>query len=352
MSQYVPCVTIRFPPMLLLLLLVSLPVQAKRHDIIVMKNGDHITGEVQKLEHGVLYIEPEYVSEAYGVDWFQVASIQSAAAFQVVLKNGDRSAGKIERVAPDYAPGADFKVHAEGQEVTTPAADVVEIKSENKNFFHQLTGSIDFGYNFTSGNSQTSLSTGANASYLSTKWTGGGSITSSYSGQSGGSTTNLQETTVNAGRFLSSNSTLVGVTDFLHSSQQSLDLRTTLGLGYGHYWIRSNRAILSTIFGLAYNHEKFTSTSASPTQQNVEGLLGIQYQRFYFSRYQLLTQFFAFPGLSDTGRILATTKTTFSVKLVNNFHTDFSFWDNFDSRPPISAKKNELGISESLGWTF
>jgi len=338
--------------MLLLLLFVSLSAQAKRHDIIVMKNGDRITGELKKLEHGVLYIEPEYVSEAYGVDWFQVASIQSAAAYQVVLKNGNRAAGKIERVAPDDASEADFKVYAQDQEVSTRAGDVVEIKTSKERFLRQLTGSIDLGYNFTSGNSQTTLSTGANASYLSTKWTGAGSITSSFSGQTGGSTTNLQQTSASAGRFLNSNSTLVGVTNFLHSSQQSLDLRATFGAGFGHYWVRSNRAILGTIFDLAYNHEKFTSVSGSPTQQNIEGLLGVQYQRFYFSRYQLLTQFFAFPGLSDTGRILATTKTTFSVKLVNNFHTDFSFWDNFDSRPPISAKKNELGISESLGWTF
>jgi hypothetical protein len=43
---------------------------------------------------------------------------------------------------------------------------------------------------------------------------------------------------------------------------------------------------------------------------------------------------------------------TFNVKLSNNFHFDVSLWDNFDSRPPLNAKKNALGLSTGLGWTF
>jgi hypothetical protein len=81
-------------------------------------------------------------------------------------------------------------------------------------------------------------------------------------------------------------------------------------------------------------------------------LLGLQYQLFRFDRYSMQSQLLVYPGLSDPGRIRSTTKTTFSVKLVNNFHTDFSFWDNFDSRPPNNSKRNDLGISNSIGWTF
>jgi hypothetical protein len=56
--------------------------------------------------------------------------------------------------------------------------------------------------------------------------------------------------------------------------------------------------------------------------------------------------------MSDAGRIRLTTTDTINVKLSNNFHWDFSFWDNFDSRPPVNAKKNAQGISTGLGWSF
>ena len=353
MSQCIPSGAARFPPMLLLLLLFCLPAEAKRHDIIVMKNGDRITGEVKKLEQGVLYIEPEYVSTEFGVDWFQVASIQSAAGFQVVLKNGDHLAGTIEKIHPDDPASADFKIRTEEREVGVPAASVVNIESNKKTFWDQITGAIDLGYNFTSGNDQTQVNSSANADYLSTKWHTGVSLTSSFSGQSGAAKTNLWEGATYGERFLSSNSSLIGLADFLHSSQQQLNLRSTLGGGMGRYWTRTNQQQFQGILGLVFANETFESTISNPTQKNIEALLGVKYQLFRFSRYSLFSQIYGFPGLSDTGRLRATTKTTFSVKLVNNFHTDFSFWDNFDSHPPIStAKRNELGITNSLGWTF
>ena len=359
MRQYTPRMAIRFPP-LLLLLLSCIPAEAKRHDIVVMKNGDRITGEVKRLEQGVLYVEPEYVSDAFGVDWNEVATIRSAAGYQIILENGDRLAGTIEKVPSDGSPGADFKIRTADQEVSTHAANVVNIESKKKNFWDQLAGAIDLGYNFTSGNDQTQVSSSANADYLSTKWNTGVALTTSFSGQSGASKTNLWQGTTYGERFLSrnsssmtQNSSLIGLADFLHSSQQQLNLRTTLGGGFGRYWVRTNRQRFQSIFGLVFTNETFESTISNPTNKNIEALLGMKYQLFRFSRYSLLSQLYGFPGLSDTGRVRATTKTTFSVKLVNNFHTDFSFWDNFDSRPPIStSKKNELGITNSLGWTF
>ncbi len=176
-------------------------------------------------------------------------------------------------------------------------------------------------------------------------------FTSSLSGQSGGSRSNLLEFQTLDGLFMSKNSFLAGLGDFLHSSQQNLALRTTLGGGYGRFWLRTNHNNLIWLAGAVYTHENFQSGDESP-DQNVEALLGLQYQLFRFDRYSMQSQLLVYPGLSDAGRIRTTTKTTFSVKLVNNFHTDFSFWDNFDSRPPNDSRRNDLGISNSIGWTF
>jgi len=46
--------------------------KVKRHDTIVMKNGDRLTGEVKRLEQRVLYIETDYLSGSVGLDWLQV----------------------------------------------------------------------------------------------------------------------------------------------------------------------------------------------------------------------------------------------------------------------------------------
>jgi hypothetical protein len=323
---------------------------AKRQDLVIMKNGDRLTGQVKKLESGILYVSLDYVSGSIGLDWLKVERVESSAGFQVVLRNGERLQGIVKKEPKGEAAGKDFEVSGQGRVLRASAPDVVNIESQERNFWHQLTGSIDFGYSFTSGNSQTQTNTDANVGYLTTRWSSNTSFTASFSGQPGSSKTNLEEVQTIDGVFLNRNSFIAGLGDFLHSSQQDLALRTTLGGGYGRYFIRTNQNVLAWLAGTVYTHENFIKNQ--PSDQNIEALIGLQYRLFRFDRYSLQSQILVYPGLSDAGRLRTTTKTTFSVKLANNFHTDFTFWDNFDSSPPSASKRNELGVSNTIGWTF
>jgi putative salt-induced outer membrane protein YdiY len=326
--------------------------KVSRHDTIIMKNGDRFTGEVKRLEQGVLYIETDYFSGSVGVDWLQVERVESTATFQVILSGGKRLTGTISKVEAEAAPNSDFKVHARGGDVPASSADVVEISSQKQTFWRQLKGSIDVGYSFTSGNNQSSLSTDANAVYEAQHWAVGASYTASNSGQTGGATTNLLDTQFFGERFLNRNSFVLGLSDFLHSSQQDVQLRTTLGGGYGRYLKRTNQNELRWVIGLDYSQASYQSGNMQPVQKNAELLLGVQYQLFHFDRYTLQTQMLVFPGLSDFGRVRFTTNDTLSVKLSNNFYWNFTFWDNFDSRPPLNAQRNATGLSTGLGWKF
>lgn len=326
--------------------------KVSRHDTVIMKNGDRLTGEVKRLEQGVLYVETDYFAGSVGLDWLQVEKVESTATFQITLSDGKRLTGKISKTEAETAPGRDFKVIKAAGEVPMASTDVVGIDSQKQSFWRQLKGSIDLGYNYTSGNHQSSLSTSANAEYTAVHWAAMTSYTASYSGQSGGTSTNLFEVQAAGERFLNRNSYLFGLSDFLHSSQQNLTLRTTLGGGYGRYFIRNNHNKFSWLIGADYTTANYQSGLVQPTQQNAELLVGTQYELFHFDRYTLQSQLLVFPGLSDFGRVRLTTTDVLSIKLSNNFHLNFSVWDNFDSSPPLNAQKNALGLSTGLGWTF
>ena len=329
-----------------------IPAKAKSTDLVIMKNGDRLTGEVKKLESGILYFKVPYVADSIQLDWLQVESVKAANTYQVVLKDGSHLAGTVTKVPTKGAPGMDFDIQTEGRTERVAGNDVIIIERMKRNFWRQLVGSIDFGSDFTSGNSQTSVTSDVNLSYSATKWTAGTSFTSSFSGQSGGSQTNLLELQTIGERFMGRNSSLLGLVDFLHSSQQDLQLRSTLGGGYSKYVFRTNRNLFRWILGAAYAHETFVSSAARPSDQNVEALVGSQYQLLQFNRYNLQSELLVYPGLSDAGRVRATAKATLNVKLPNNFYTNLQFWENYDSSPPINAKKSELGISSGIGWTF
>ena len=40
------------------------------------------------------------------------------------------------------------------------------------------------------------------------------------------------------------------------------------------------------------------------------------------------------------------------IKIAKDLWWGFHFYENFDSKPPINANKNDLGISTSVGWKF
>ena len=99
--------------------------QALRKDIVVMKNGDHLTGQVKRLENGLLYVETEYASGNLALDWNQVKSIQSTATYRIVLNNGHRLNGKIEKHSAEEVQGPDFLIHEATEEVQIAATDIV-----------------------------------------------------------------------------------------------------------------------------------------------------------------------------------------------------------------------------------
>jgi putative salt-induced outer membrane protein YdiY len=330
----------------------SLSAQAKRKDVVIMNNGDHFTGQVKRLENGLLYIETDYVSGNIGLDWNQVQSVESTATYRIVLNDGRRLEGKIEKHTVDKEKKEDFVIREAAEEEEVPSAEIFSLDTKKPTFWRELQGAIDVGYSFTSGNSQSSLNVDTSAAYQTPKWKVATSFDSTFSGQSGASSTNREDLQTTLTRFLNRNSFVVGLSDFLHSSRQDLNLRATVLGGYGRYLKRTTSSNLSWMGGIAYIHESFDTAAGQPSGQSAEAVVGLQYSYVRFNFGEFNSQLLTFPGLSDSGRVRVTTNNVVTIKLRNNFHLAFTLWDNFDSRPPVTAKKNELGISSGVGWSF
>jgi hypothetical protein len=52
------------------------PLFAKRKDdVVVLRNGDRITGEIKKIQHGTLYFKPDYALQSVEIDWTRVGEL-------------------------------------------------------------------------------------------------------------------------------------------------------------------------------------------------------------------------------------------------------------------------------------
>jgi putative salt-induced outer membrane protein YdiY len=335
-----------------LLAFLCLTAQANRKDVVVMINGDHFTGQVKRLQNGLLFVETDYVSGNIGLDWNQVQSVQSTATYRIVLNNGQRLEGKIEKQSGEKASTKDFLIREATEEVQVPSVTIVSIETKKPTFWRELQGAIDFGYSFTSGNSQSTFNADTSAAYQTPGWKAATSFDSTFGGQSGASKTNRQDLQATFAKFLNRNSYVLALSDFLHSSQQDLTLRTTLGGAYGRYLKRTTNSNLSWLGGIVYIHESFDTAAGQPSDQNTEAVVGLEYNFVRFNFGEFDSQVLTFPGLTDAGRVRLTTNNSLTIKLRNNFHLAFTLWDNFDSRPPVTAKRNELGMSTGIGWSF
>jgi putative salt-induced outer membrane protein YdiY len=144
-----------------------------------------------------------------------------------------------------------------------------------------------------------------------------------------------------------------GVFSLLKSNQQDLDLRSTYGGAFGRRLIQTDKTSLLAIAGADYSHERyFAQAGTVPIRNNAESLVGLTFSTFRFRTVDVNSQLFVFPSLTDLGRVRLGSQSNLQIELVRNLYWNLQLYENFDSRPPINAPKNDLGITTSLGWKF
>src|SRR4051812_26659183 len=68
---------------------------ADKTDQIWLKNGDHLTGEIKKLQLGIFYFKPKYALNSIEIDWTEVDRIDTVDRFNVIFANGETHSGII-----------------------------------------------------------------------------------------------------------------------------------------------------------------------------------------------------------------------------------------------------------------
>jgi hypothetical protein len=120
----------------------------------------------------------------------------------------------------------------------------------------------------------------------------------------------------------------------------------------GHYLVRSNRAIFAFGGGLSVNQELPVDGEAV---ENLNALVTVR-QSFFtydFPRTNMTLAADVFPSLSQWGRVRLEFNGSIKREIIRDFTVGFSIYDSYDSKPPTDdAKKNDVGLSLTVGWIF
>jgi putative salt-induced outer membrane protein YdiY len=327
----------------------STMVFAKRtDDVVVLKNGDRLTGEIKKLQRGELTFKASYMAEAVRLDWSKVARLESRDHYLISMADGNLFS---ERFRLEDVGTNNLLIGVNGV-VKVRQLDVVRILPIETSFWRQLEGSIDLGFSFTSGNDQYQTTFSGAAIYRRGDSSFTGRFDSSFSGQTEGSRSARHQFEFDYRKQLSPRWYVGGLFNSLSSDQQSLDLRLTAGGLLGRNLIRTERTQLSTFVGLAGSREKYKIDPARDWSTSVDAIGGLDFTTFRFSKAELTTRFNVYPSFTTPGRLRSQLKTDLRIKLAKDLWWGLHLYESFDSKPPISADKNDLGLSASIGWKF
>jgi hypothetical protein len=336
-------------------LLLALPVSARQNtDVIIMKNGDRLTGEIKGLKGDVLEVSLPYVDGNLSVQWSKVERLESNQLFLVQTKDGAIHTGTLDTLGSSAGGPLTIQIWTDSLKMAVEKAEVVRVEETASRFYRRLSGDLNLGANYSKGNNSTQYNFGSSLEYLRQRWGLEAGFDSSLSASSGAdvSTRNqlrLKEWT----RVRRTNWYYSGFGGLLHSAVQGIDLQTTFGGGIGRFFKNTNRTRLSVLGGIAWSSTAYHAGSVPVARQEVYGgVIASELKVFFFKRTNLSLNASLVPAISDPGRVRFDTDASYYLKLFKNLNWNLSFYGNWDTRPPGNFSGSDYGYSLGLKWTF
>ena len=334
-------------------LLIAAPLAARpKVDVIVMSNGDRITGEIKSLNAGVLRVDLDYVDGSVALQWMKVARIESPQLFIVHTQDGSSYTGTLltSPVEANKIQVADIQQSM----VTIEQSRIVRLDETAHKFLRRWNGEISLGLVYSKGNNSTQNTFGVEVEHRRERWGATAAFNSNLSSNSGSNTSTRNQIDLAGDRLLPwKNYYYGGIGSFLQSSVQDIHLQSTIGGGIGRYFKNTNRARISVLGGLAWQSANYNQDKvAVDRQQSAAGLIATDVKIFIFKKTNLNVRAYLVPSFSENGRVRFNTNASYYLKLFKNLSWNLSFYGNWDTRPPANFSGSDYGYSVGMKWTF
>jgi putative salt-induced outer membrane protein YdiY len=321
---------------------------AAKTDVLVLRNGDRITGEVKGLARGKL----DYSTDDAGrlsVEWDKVARLTSPHSFDVEDAAGVRYFGRLVPAGRDG-----FVVFQDVGSDTLPVVSVIGITPVNAAFVERLSAYLDLGFTLAKANQATTFSVSGQANYRAPSMDSQFSYDAYAQGQESVPTTTRNTVSQSVSWLLQHRWSLVGLAQFEQNDELDLDHRVTAGGGIQRTLQQSNQMKLSAGAGLVVTQEQFSSGASAEQNTSLEGLLAADWDIFRFDSPKLdfSTTLALFPSISQTGRVRGQSGFRVVYELFKDFNVGIRLTDTFDSRPPEGASRNDYVTGLTIGWSY
>jgi hypothetical protein len=362
---------------LLALVIVGRPAAA---DVVVLANGDRITGTFQSVRGTTLAVQTGTLG-TLTIRVGDVSSVSVAAPVTIVEHAGAVVYGALTLDSSHawQVTDADGAVHT----IAVSAVDVILPSSRYQAIVHHVarpwgdwSGTANLGYSIQRGNQETNtFSSSADARrerpaapIFAPHWRTNVHLTMLVSdaieaGTSIGS--NTISSSVRQDILFAPNSFVFGIVQFDHVGTEGLALRQTYGGGAGVDVTLTSRGTLSVFGGLTFVREQFSPPVELPTtdqtlpaaasesgQPSAQLLVGEKLRFQVTPRVRLDHTANAYPNVTIVGQYHLDTRSSVDVKLTNRFSLNTGLIDLYLSNPAPGSRRNNFALTTGITATF
>jgi hypothetical protein len=318
----------------------------EKTDVVVLRNGDRLTGEVKGMSRGKLDFNTDDAGRL-SIEWDKVRTISSTHQYEAELTSGVRIYGALSSPTEGMlAVGA-----LPTPEVVAITA-VVQLVPMDDAFLNRLRVIFDLGFTFAKSNYASTLSTSGEFGYRAEDL--GAKLTFDGYFQDDENNVAVARYTVGVqGDWYFVNrwrAILGGLAE--HNDELQLILRLSIPVGVAHSVVRNGWTELWLTGGLAGSRETYVNTDPSYA---LDALLVASWDAFRYDtpKLDMNTTLVLLPGLSDFGRLRGTFTVKVKYEIFMDFNVGVQFSDTFDTRPPDpDAPKNDFITSLTVGWSY
>jgi len=331
---------------LVLGLLAPIAQAARKTDVVVLRNGDRITGEVQQLERGRLQLKTDDMG-TLEIEWDKVASVSATAPFDIEDLDGNLYVGSL-------TPEADGRVHVRWHDTDAKLelGRIARIRRLSTSFWRRLDGSIDAGASYTSASEIFTLDVAASVGIERPGFEVNLDGSANYTTQPEADDTQRANLSFGYVRRFEGGWVALLQGKLEQNRELGFDLRSSLAGGGGQYLVRTRRDRLLAGAGVSVNREKPVNGDSTT---NLEAMAVLSYDRFAydFPKIDVAVVLAGFTGLSNASRQRVELQANLKRELVKDFYVTLRGYESYDSEPATEgAPTDDYGITFALGWSF
>ena len=322
---------------------------ADKTDVVVLINGDHITGEIEGLERGILRYSTDFMG-TLNIEWNKIAKLRSDQFLEVETLDSQRILGRPKQLGEGGALRLDVN---QDDPVHVPLSNVARIYAvESGKLRDRLDGYVNVGWSAAAANNLSQLSVGAGLTYVDELRLWDFTYEAARSESDTSPAAESQFLRIEQQRFLRDDWFWTGGGNISTNDELGLDLRVLLGGGVGRYFFQTPYQEFFAALGIGVAKEEF---SDGQSQESVEGILATSYDLYRFENPEIdiAADLTVYPSFTVSGRVRTDAGIRMRYEIIDDLYYELSAQHAYDNKPQsLGASNSDWSIVTSLGYSF